>query len=574
MKSSIETFDCYFSAVSHLIPNVEQHLEPGASNDQINGAKEYFGAKFPKDLVELYKSHNGESIENGIKLIAGLRFLSLGNARFLYDTYVDLDKTFNPIDTECISSKPTSKTRWIPFASDDNECMFAVDLTPVRGKGKVGQIIALEDSWNGQSAYLMADSITEFFEKMASWLSEGSLISKDDAYICEKNGHFFNSIRNYAVVPRKNSPEKIIELKDDYWRKWYSKDHISTKELAGYDEDFNIRKESVSCEPLAYVGHIGELKILWSSIRDVHYLGQNPNVEVLKIKDCTLEDGDLSFIKGCRNLEFLYISYQKSLKGLDLIGSLPQLNKFYYEGAVTDEVRSFLNSSTTIEWLILEGEGIFSDISYLYNLKELEILSLKISEDENEDELKRLLGGNKTYQPLPNITEFSYEGVLTDEIRAFILSMPNLEALYLRGHLSTDLNFLSGLTKLKELDITFDCEARVENLNFLLGLKKLTSFEMNATINDEISLVEVLKLKKLKKFCCPVNDISVYTNNPKLKEVGILGRDNVDISILVDTQCEKIHVFSTASFKETDAYMKLSHDVHKFEFTYVACKLY
>lgn len=223
MASFIKTLNGYISSVKEIIPDVEQHLESGASDDQINGAKEYFGAKFPKDLVELYKSHNGESIENGIKLIAGLRFLSLGNARFLYDTYVDLDKTFNPIDTECISTKPTSKTRWIPFASDDNECMFAVDLTPVRGKGKVGQIIALEDSWNGQSAYLMADSITEFFEKMASWLSEGSLISKDDAYICEKNGHFFNSIRNYAVVPRKNSPEKIIELKDDYWKKGLKK---------------------------------------------------------------------------------------------------------------------------------------------------------------------------------------------------------------------------------------------------------------------------------------------------------------------------------------------------------------
>lgn len=294
----------------------------------------------------------------------------------------------------------------------------------------------------------------------------------------------------------------------------------------------------------------------------------------MEIRKCTLEDGDLSFIKGCRNLKFLYISHQKSLKGLDLIGSLPQLKKIYYEGAVTDEVRSFLNSSTTIEWLILEGEGIFSDISYLYNLKELEALNLKISEDENEDDLKRLLVGNKTYQPLPNITEFSYEGVLTDEIRGFILSMPNLEALNLRGHLSTDLNFLSNLTKLKELYIRFDCEARVENLDFLLKLKNLTSIKMNATINDENSLAEVLKLKKLKKFCCPVNDISVYTNNPKLKEVGILGRDNVDISILVDTQCKDIHVFSTASFRETDAYMKLSHDVHKFEFSYVECKLY
>ena len=27
-------------------------------------------------------------------------------------------------------------------------------------------------------------------------------------------------------------------------------------------KEFNIRKESLSCEPLAYVGHIGELKIL------------------------------------------------------------------------------------------------------------------------------------------------------------------------------------------------------------------------------------------------------------------------------------------------------------------------
>ena len=84
MASFIKTLNGYISSVKEIIPDVEQHLESGASDDQINGAKEYFGAKFPKDLVELYKSHNGESIENGIKLIAGLRFLSLGNARFLY----------------------------------------------------------------------------------------------------------------------------------------------------------------------------------------------------------------------------------------------------------------------------------------------------------------------------------------------------------------------------------------------------------------------------------------------------------------------------------------------------------
>lgn len=571
------TFDIYIDSVKQLIPDVEVRLESGASDRQIKDFQKLIGLELPEDFISLYKTHDGEDLNNGPHILAGLRFLSIANSQYLFETYVKLDKKFLPIDTLSISTQPTSITRWIPFASDDDECIFAVDLTPAKEYGKVGQVIALKDSITGQSAYLMAECLTDFFEKMTGWLNDGNLKAEKDEdsfFITEKDGHLFNSIRNYAIVPTFDIPDKILELKDDFWIEKYG-NSISTKELAQKDEVFEISQENVSCEPLAYVGNIGALNFFSSNIRDFHYLGKYPNLKVLNINNSTINDGDLSVLKGCTNLKVLYLYNQKMLNGIDLIGTLPNLVKFLFAGKLTDEVKSFLISSNKLEKLKLIGLTA-SDIPCIYTLKKLQVLSLVMSEEQNDILLNNFnpSKSHKSIDPFLYLTKFEYKGKLNHEFYELIELMPNLESLTLKGSLSSDLSFISKLLKLKKIEIQFDDEVRIDNLNFLLKLNDLVEFEMNAFVDNEKSLVDVFCLKKLKKFCCPINEVEIYRNNKRLIEIGIYGRDNVDISVLDKTKCKNVWVYSSDRFYMSKSFRNLYSSIIKQNFGFIHCGLY
>lgn len=508
MASFKNVFCQFLSTVNQHIANVELRLKSGAIDEQISKFQDSVGKKLPKDFVELYRLHDGEMTAKGPQLMAGLRFLTLGDVQGLYEAYMELDKEFNPVDTLRISNKSTSKTKWIPFASDDDECFFAVDLTPTK-EGKVGQIIAVVDKADGQFVYLMADSLSEFIEKMINWLNDGSLVvvkEADSPYISEEDGHFFNSIRKYAVVPAVEVPDKTIELKDEFWQTWYQTSSISAKTLAKFDEDLYISRKDISCEPLAYIGNLKKLQILGGSIRDFHCLGQNPNIIFLKLWATTFDDGDLSVLKGCANLKELTLFVQ-SLKGIDKIGTLPNLEIFNFVGTLTPEVKSFIKSSS------------------------------------------KLIG-------------FRYDGVLDDSALDTILSIPNLEVLSLKGELPNDLSFVTKLSKIKELEIISNTETSIENLDFLLELKNLNSFKMNTLIKDERSISEVLNLKKLKTFSCPVSNIDVYRNNTKLKEVGILGQENLDLSLLEGVKgIKSIVAYCTDEFKTGNGFKLLARNV-------------
>lgn len=85
---------------------------------------------------------------------------------------------------------------------------------------------------------------------------------------------------------------------------------------------------------------------------------------------------------------------------------------------------------------------------------------------------------------------------------------------------------------------------------------------MNALIKDERSISEVLNLKKLKTFSCPVSNIDVYRNNTKLKVVGILGQENLDLSLLeVVKGIKSIVAYCTDEFKTGNGFKLLAKNV-------------
>ncbi|MBR3518875.1 MAG: SMI1/KNR4 family protein [Paludibacteraceae bacterium] len=476
------TFSQFIELIKQSIPDMENRMAAGATEEEINAVQEHVGKKLPKDFVELYRLHNGERADNRVFFMAGLQFVSLQEVQSLYDLLQEFEESFEPMGTEAISTKSSDKNKWIPFATDDEDCYLAVDLTPERGNGKAGQVIAVDHGLGGSCTYLMAESFSEFIEKMMDWWKNGDVVAKDidgKKYIEEKDGHFFNSIAGYAIMdqPVQQVPSKMIELKDEYWQWYFEKDQISTENLAKTSGEFRATDKDVSCEPIAYIGNPKEVYFDNCIVRDFHYLGQNPKVRSFTMDSPQSVDGDYSILKGCVDLQELGLRHVKDLTGIESVCELPNLKKLTIAGELTEQIRSLIVS-------------------------------------------------------LPHLT---------------ILELCSLEAK------DVNLSFLSQLQNLKELEIRFKDATRLENLDFLLGLKNLTAFRTKTYAKDEGALKSVLQLKKLKEFRYPVSDLEVYRGNTKLTYMGVYGKENLDVSPLAETKCKEVYLFETDSFADSKA---------------------
>ena len=375
------TFSQFIELIKQSIPDVEKRMAAGATEEEINAVQEHVGKKLPKDFVEFYRLHNGERADDRVFFMAGLQFVSLQEVQSLYDLLQEFEESFEPMGTEAISTKSSDKNKWIPFATDDEDCYLAVDLTPGKGNGKAGQVIAVDHGLGGSCTYLMAESFSEFIEKMMDWWKNGAVVAKDidgTKHIEEKDGHLFNSLPAYAIMEGQPQqlPDKTIELKDDYWIEYFEKKSITTAELAKEEGEFWVEEEDVSCEPLAYLGNPKEVTFIDNTVRDFHYLGQNARVKYISLCRTTLEDGDLSVLKGCTALKEIELIELSDLSGVEALASLPNLTKLYYAGDLTEQIRSLILSLPHLTSLKLDDLDTNSDLSFIstmQNLVELEV---------------------------------------------------------------------------------------------------------------------------------------------------------------------------------------------------------
>ena len=488
------TFSQFIELVKQSIPDVENRMAAGATEEEINAVQEHVGKKLPKDFVEFYRLHNGERADNRVFFMAGLQFVSLQEVQSLYDLLQEFEESFEPMGTEAISTKSSDKNKWIPFATDDEDCYLAVDLTPERGNGKAGQVIAVDHGLGGSCTYLMAESFSEFIEKMMGWWKNGDVVAKDidgKKYIEEKDGHFFNSIAGYAIMdqPVQQVPSKMIELKDEYWQWYFGKNKISTEKLAKTSGEINPGKEDISCEPLAYIGNLKEVAFYDCKVRDFHYLGQNPKVRSFTMSSPKSVDGDYSILKGCTELQEVNLWNVKDLKGIESLCELPNLKKLSFAGELTEQIRSLIVSLPHLTSLELANQKAdASDYSFLSQLQNLKELEIKFTNNSKFENLDFLLG-------LKSLNVFNTNTYAKDE-----------------GALKSVLQ----LKKLKEFRYP------VSDLEVYRGNTKLTIMGVYGKVNLDVS---PLAETKCKEVCLFQEDLFVKTEEAhllrkKLKQTG------------------------------------------------------
>jgi len=175
-----ETFDNITAWLKDNAPKIlEQSLQSGATEAQLNELESVIGIKLPEDFKELYKLHNGLSDDENVgSLFYGMKFYPIDSiivdheqnaslpvtALLKWDPAIDQSNLFNP--------------GWITFAFDGAHTSLKMDLVPTE-EGNYGQIIFIDDEY--EVGILVAASITELLVTFASDLKSGLYHLAEDA---------------------------------------------------------------------------------------------------------------------------------------------------------------------------------------------------------------------------------------------------------------------------------------------------------------------------------------------------------------------------------------------------------
>ncbi|MCI8410800.1 MAG: hypothetical protein HFJ09_16320 [Lachnospiraceae bacterium] len=167
------------------------------------------------------------------------------------------------------------------------------------------------------------------------------------------------------------------------------------------------------------------------------------------------------------------------------------------------------------------------------NLKQLSLNRMSARGAEklyNKDSLKIF--------SIRTVTDFSYK-----ELQEF-QKLTILEVVDMNFY---DYTFLTKMEKLTSLEII---EEGICNLDFLPSLKNLVTLCIRGEAQDESSLPQIRHLKKLKKFCYPVKDLSVYQNMTQLKSIGVCKEGLENIGSLAGSNVNYVNIFSTRNKEE------------------------
>lgn len=205
----MKNLEKYLSEIKKMLPDIEDRLNSGTSEQQLRNLYLKMGCEIPEELRSLYLRFNGEDLAKAPCFFAGLQFLPVQKVRLELDFFQSAEAELTAMGTKAIREKPMCKLNWIPFAFDSSRAWLAMDLSPAEG-GTVGQIITVD--YDGNCCYLLADSLDDLLGKMTLWLQKGILtVNTEDAeepFIGERTGHLFHSLEELtAPVQTGATPE-------------------------------------------------------------------------------------------------------------------------------------------------------------------------------------------------------------------------------------------------------------------------------------------------------------------------------------------------------------------------------
>lgn len=195
-------------------------------------------------------------------------------------------------------------------------------------------------------------------------------------------------------------------------------------------------------------------------------------------------DVDCSLFVHMKNLKELNINGVRLIH-IGKLAKAPQLKELVLRNCTFgEETLSALSGSPGLKKLIIVQMSA-DGLSGLSSLKSLKSLTLSAATDVVLEDLGEFTGLGE----LNMINMGLHDG-------AFIGKMKNLKKLNLDSH-------------------------KMDNLDFLADLKKLTEFYLTETAQNEDGLSAVGGLKKLKEFTYPVKDLSIYKEHMTLKKAGM-----------------------------------------------------
>ncbi len=164
------------------VPEWLEHLQPGATEEEIAEAERVLGVRFPEDFRESLKIRNGEDIRRSCGIYKGMSILLplediLREWKELVDwgewREGDRFESVGPVK-ECVYHE-----RWIPFLVRNWESYHALDLDPDEG-GTMGQVITHDT--HEDVHYVKARSFREWLEQYVTDLENGKYQVKRSVY--------------------------------------------------------------------------------------------------------------------------------------------------------------------------------------------------------------------------------------------------------------------------------------------------------------------------------------------------------------------------------------------------------
>ena len=276
--------------------------------------------------------------------------------------------------------------------------------------------------------------------------------------------------------------------------------------------------------PLAGLTELRNVNFNGSPVADYSFMAGMTKLEYVQLYNVQ-EDMDLSFLSGLTNVKSIFINGNISdLSFLSGMTGLQSLN-LQVSPSLEELDLSFAANMTELTQLEIHNysqDTVFvTDLTPLAGLTRLQILSIpaevkSLAPLAGLTELRSLnlytRNGNSSYYPLTDISALSGMTKLASlniglgDVKDLspISGLANLTELYLYGNFDCpDLQFLSGLTKLRTLQITPYNGEGAATLSSLKGLENLTelrelSIYGTGNLTDVEPLANLTKLTQLR----------------------------------------------------------------------------
>ncbi len=375
--------------------------------------------------------------------------------------------------------------------------------------------------------------------------------STQEAYIEIPKKPFVEKTENLTVIERmeKELAIKFEESSESFYDitktgAYYKKEDdkiVGIAIVTSYISNFTILNE---------LEDLKELTLKDCNITNLSYL-KIKKIEKLNLEKNTIKS--ISFIKKFKNIKFLNLKANKTIKNLKILEKLTTLEELDLSWFEFDNI-NFLKDLKNLKKLRLVDSHI-NDISDLKNLKNLEILYLNFNEVTDISPLKDLKNLNTLYlddnkisdiTPLENLKELKTlslnENKFVDLV--YLKSLSKLEVLTFMKNEFKNLESLNNLNNLLKLNFSYST-FNTKDLD-KLELKKLEVLISYGNNLTNISFVKKLvNLKELHLNKNKISNISGIENLKNLEELSLGDNKIVDISLLENlTNLKILHIYT------------------------------